>query len=344
MWRAKGSTACEPYLDLDVKKQHDITDYLGYPPNICSSHKMVESMFCQTCHASLCDSCLRLHSGHIFVSQEEKASEIRAKIFEIITSFENNEKPLRKQKQVCNDFLEDRKKENEAKRQFVDSCIEKVKNDIYAKLSEEPCDNAPVFSEAIEKLHDEITDVESQVNPLHETLRGLLSLSRTQLIKKFPTVETNCNDVLSKQTKYVEKNVPKFGSKFKLDHVNDDMVQVFVQDLSESFMRLIGHCRNDLEEVIHVKCREDFDISKLSSLDRGRLYRSPFSSNSFLFEEIDDKTNKTDFVTVTRLGEDLVQFSSEKMDGCDASQPQSPNMEKSPIDQTSYCDMLGTES
>ena len=27
MWRAKGSTACEPYLDLDVKKQHDITDY-----------------------------------------------------------------------------------------------------------------------------------------------------------------------------------------------------------------------------------------------------------------------------------------------------------------------------
>ena len=179
MWRAKGSTACEPYLDLDVKKQHDITDYLGYPPNICSSHKMVESMFCQTCHASLCDSCLRLHSGHIFVSQEEKASEIRAKIFEIITSFENNEKPLRKQKQVCNDFLEDRKKENEAKRQFVDSCIEKVKNDIYAKISEEPCDNAPVFSEAIEKLHDEITDVESQVNPLHETLRGLLLIFAT---------------------------------------------------------------------------------------------------------------------------------------------------------------------
>ena len=62
-------------------------------------------------------------------------------------------------------------------------------------------------------------------------------------------------------------------------------------DLSESFMRLIGHCRNDLEEVIHVKCREDFDISKLSSLDRGRLYRSSFSSNSFLFEEIDDKTD-----------------------------------------------------
>ena len=36
--------------------------------------------------------------------------------------------------------------------------------------------------------------------------------------------------------------------------------------------------------------------------------------------------------------------SSEKMDGCEASQPQSPNMEKSPIDQTLYCDMLGTES
>ena len=85
---------CEDCIVPHIRKNHTVIDSKGNKPLICSAHSFVFSEYCKTCDVLFCLKCIANHRKHDYESIDDKASEIKAKVFDLLTDLEIQEKPL----------------------------------------------------------------------------------------------------------------------------------------------------------------------------------------------------------------------------------------------------------
>ena len=168
---------CDTCILPHCRKGHKILDSVSQPVLVCDQHKMLLNDFCCDCDILLCLKCMREHKSHKLAPIEERAKEIRMKVFEQLTKFENMEKPARKQKELV---LET----NKANREKLEKAIKAFEKTQQSFLSE--LDDADEKSEIA---------VESILEKQNE-LRGLLSLSCQNLVHKWKYIENPNEDNL----------------------------------------------------------------------------------------------------------------------------------------------------
>ena len=168
---------CDTCIIRHCKKGHKIMDSVSQPVMVCDKHKMMLNHYCHDCDILLCFKCMAQHDNHKLAPIEIRAKEIRMKVFEQLTNFENMEKPTRKQKERVLETT----KANREKLQNVIKAFEKTQQSLLSKL-----DDADKKSK---------TTVESILEKQNE-LRGLLSLSSQNLVQKWKNFEKLNENVL----------------------------------------------------------------------------------------------------------------------------------------------------
>ena len=163
---------------------HIIVDRKGEKPLICREHKMLQHEYCRTCDVTFCWRCTSIHSGRTFEPLEERASELKGKVFEVLTELKLDEKPLRVEKSSIS-IIEKHKNEQRLIREQIDEEIDKLRTACYKAIE----DNCKLMYDDLEN----ISQLVDETVVLQKKLRHLLSSSSANIIKNFPEIE---NDVI----------------------------------------------------------------------------------------------------------------------------------------------------
>ena len=86
---------CNLCILSHVRRDHEILNDKALKPAICEIHKNLCSMFCSTCQLTLCSNCISVHVNHSIMPIKERASQTRAKIFDLISDLDSSEKKVR---------------------------------------------------------------------------------------------------------------------------------------------------------------------------------------------------------------------------------------------------------
>ncbi|XP_075260891.1 uncharacterized protein LOC142352277 isoform X2 [Convolutriloba macropyga] len=231
---------CEICLGPHIRKRHDVRLSNGQEALVCSQHRRLHSDYCRTCDVTFCGSCLGNHSEHKMGTIDERAIEIKKKVFEMLTKLELDEKPLRAKKEAVSECVkrcesgqlklkELFEKEIEALRQLglkqIDENLKKIKFE-----EEEICNGI-----------DHVLDLQS-------CSRNLLVATNPHLIHDFKRVNVNflqtsrnCEHILLSN---IYSEPPNFSSvkeeisKFS-QNVSEELKIVFEKtyksDISKSF-------------------------------------------------------------------------------------------------------------
>ena len=181
---------CKICIVGHLRRKHDVKDHKGYKPAVCQKHKNLCQYYCKACQEVFCPDCTITHSSHVFQLVEEKAAEIRPKIFEYITTNEMMTKPL-KHKQATTDNCVEEKSELRSSlgvfrmtttlRQLYDNviCSNETKWCNIVKNAS-PSKNC-LDTNASAELHAVIAESDKK----HLQLRELLQMSDGNLVKCF---------------------------------------------------------------------------------------------------------------------------------------------------------------
>ena len=177
---------CEDCLISHIRKGHSIVDSKGNEPLTCSKHSFVCTEYCKTCDVPFCLKCVRNHSKHELQLMEEKASEVKAEVFELLTELEVKEKPLKLKQEANLDVCL-------KNQQLVQDLKELVKEEC-KKLEEKMLEKIEEKSKLNEDKSNDLEIVYSKLLELQKTTRELLSQSDPKLLQN---VAATANDIHS---------------------------------------------------------------------------------------------------------------------------------------------------
>ena len=168
---------CDTCILPHCKKGHKIIDSVSQPVLVCDQHKILLNKYCRDCDILLCFKCMTQHNNHKLAEIEVRAKEIRMKVFEHLTNFENMEKPARKQKERVLETT----KANREKLQKAVKAFEKTQQSLLSELDDADEKSKMAVESILEKQNE---------------LRCLLSLSCQNLVHKWKYVEKASENVL----------------------------------------------------------------------------------------------------------------------------------------------------
>ena len=215
-----GAFNCEVCIGSHVRKGHDVLDHKSLPPAICEAHKNLCSVFCSTCKVILCVNCLSKHQNHIFVTIKERASQVRPKVFEILSDLDYHEKLVLATKNRIND---NKKAPTEAAEKLVldvSSEMDALKQKVVDLVKSEHGNTESLKKESIQNYKNLLR--------CQGDLRELLSCSEGNLVGNFEKKEKDVNQVKNKQA---ELNVHQIsGSKYSMSERTAQLIAKFNED------------------------------------------------------------------------------------------------------------------
>ena len=205
---------CDLCVAPHIKKKHPILDHRNLEPAVCSEHRQLCLDYCITCDEVSCAKCLVKHSKHEFKPLNEKASEVRAKVFEMLTVWEKNEKiSLEKSKEISK-IVDVHETETEQLVKEVESMLDKVKETLTAEIKSK-------FTE-FKATENWVKDHVRNVGQTQSDLRGLLCQSNGSMVASISTVLAKTAALSTSQSKVelYPMNKEKFqtGAGFKSLH------------------------------------------------------------------------------------------------------------------------------
>ena len=156
---------------------------------------MLQKEFCGTCDAAVCWGCMSEHSEHKFISLDDRATDLKTKVFESMNELENEEKLLTAAKCEILGTIEKHEEEQKILREIFLSEVEKLKQEGLKTIDE----NCTMMEEYLKHFDD--------VMKFQQKLRELLSVSNDHLIHQFPSVEERL-----KKIRTVSDNIKKHQS------------------------------------------------------------------------------------------------------------------------------------
>ena len=188
---SKHERFCDGCIILHIKKDHEVKNWKGETPVICSVHKNLHSEFCRTCDVTFCLKCLGDHREHQLGSVEEREKELRKEIFEILTESEMSEKPLQSKLKSSAD-VSDR-----------DRLVEVVTTETQ-ELQDALIGLIDKNFKNLEQKGDKLV---GQVGSLQSEARNLLSLEGCELIRDFRLLKSRSLDCTKKSQDAMSDNL-----------------------------------------------------------------------------------------------------------------------------------------
>ena len=246
---------CDVCIGSHLRRNHSIVDGKGNEPSICTEHKMLELEFCQSCDATFCWKCMSKHSNHSFNKLEKRGTELRGKVFEMLTDLELAEKPLRAEKERLTKISENRLKELQALREQVDAKIEKLRKNL--TIIDENCTQAK--SEVVK-----VTENIEKTVDLQQKLRELLSSSNAHLLKKFAETKREVMEL-----KFEHENVTRTDNSTLKNSGDELIAQNFVESttgLNDNLNAIMSpegpKTEKQWNPLLNVKATSDFIFSR----------------------------------------------------------------------------------
>ena len=195
-----------------LRRNHEIVDSRGYKPAVCEEHRNLCLYYCETCLCVFCSDCTKGHSLHKFKALEEEASEVRKKIFEYLTSSEEQSKPLNHKEAVTQRYFKSRA-------EFRISLGEnKLADTLCLKYEQEIRSNAKKWCKMLKDvLHDDETQTVTLFEKLKSVnaesgvscvkLKELLQTSEGNLVKQFIDAEASLKTSTGDQQKELKMHI-----------------------------------------------------------------------------------------------------------------------------------------
>ena len=168
---------CRICIGSHLQQNHEVKNQKGLKPLICKIHKMLQLEFCRTCDEVICWGCMSKHSKHEFGSLDDRASEVRKKVFESLSEFENEEKLMNAVKAEIVEKIEKHEAEQKSLREKFLAEVEKLKQTGLKTID----DNCRIMKEHLKAVDD--------VVEIQQKLRDLLSVSNDHLVNKFREID-----------------------------------------------------------------------------------------------------------------------------------------------------------
>ncbi|XP_063726959.1 transcription intermediary factor 1-alpha-like [Symsagittifera roscoffensis] len=222
---------CEDCVIAHIRKGHTVVDSKGNEPLTCSKHSLICTEYCATCDVPFCLKCIGNHSDHKFQSVDEKASEVKAKVFEILEELEMKEKPLRlKQKANADVYSQNKQLVHDLKEMVKEEC-KKLEEHLLRKIDEKLELNNDLSSE-LKSIYEKLLD-------LQKMTRELLSQSNPRLLKDIVATAKNVQNFEPIYNDSIVKESKVFSCDF------GDARKVF-EDIGDTFEQLIKTSRGEV--------------------------------------------------------------------------------------------------
>ncbi|XP_075246144.1 uncharacterized protein LOC142339768 [Convolutriloba macropyga] len=222
------ATYCDVCVASHVRKKHNVVDYRGYEPAICSNHKLISLWFCELCNVAICSYCLMYHKSHSVVMVTESAGAARKDIFLHLGVVETNTKKLNVVKDEITQACSENEMQLKVETQFVDELLGKLKQSLVNRI----------------ELEHEKHSVKSKVNDIEELITtsdasqneclSYLRQSDGRMVEAFVRSKSE-NASLTQKTDRMLNEQKKY--------VNHDFIPLntdeFVKCTAEKFMREI---------------------------------------------------------------------------------------------------------
>ena len=245
---------CENCLVSHIRKGHSVIDCKGNKPLVCSTHSLICLEYCKTCDVTLCYKCLGSHSKHDFQPAEVKGSELKRKVFDLLTDLEMKEKPLRLKQEKNLEII--RKNQEIAQRleEFIKGELKKLEENVREKINQKSTTN--------DRLRGELTTACNDLLSLQGRTRALLSQSNANLTHNFAIVADDCSNFESRYNDSIKKESDFFNS------------------VTDSLNKLFDSFRIEFEELLetenssHNQANQIFHVNGLNSLLIYRVQRN----------------------------------------------------------------------
>ncbi|XP_063713701.1 RING finger domain and kelch repeat-containing protein DDB_G0271372-like [Symsagittifera roscoffensis] len=215
---------CDLCTVAHLKKSYSVRDHRSLQPSICTEHKMVCLEYCIDCDELFCGKCVAKHRSHASKSMVERASEVRSKVFDLLTEWESNEKAALRKRESVSGIVNQHESEVETLLKQVED-IDKLKEEVTAEIRVK-------FAE-FKKSETRFEDHVQKVGQTQKELRGLLSMSDGSMIEAFQTVETNFGSLGVAQCEIgmYEMNTNAFGTTIGFVEFNKRIFNQVVEKL-----------------------------------------------------------------------------------------------------------------
>ena len=223
---------CDVCVGPHLQRGHLVTDRKGYGPLVCPEHKILQQEYCRTCHLTFCSKCIQKHSKHEFDTLEKRGSELRGKVFEMLTELELGEKLLRQKMEEMSNVIESHKTKQLNLFQHLEKEIEKLRQSC-SEITEENCKFLSTDFQQLSENVEQTVDLQTQ-------FRELLASSNTHLLKDFATRQKDFE--LNKSERYgmMEKR-------------GQSLMSCATSLITNNFLFFKQKLRSDLMSVISIK-------------------------------------------------------------------------------------------
>ncbi|XP_075260863.1 uncharacterized protein LOC142352262 [Convolutriloba macropyga] len=262
---------CEACLTHHIKRGHQVRNSKGQEPLVCSQHRRLHGEYCRTCDVTICPKCLGEHSEHKMGSIDERAIEIKKEVFEMLTTLEMDEKPLRAKKESLIELQKSHESEQKELREVVENQIEELRQKALKRLD----DNLQLLENEKEKN----TQIIESVLKLQQESRDLLSATSPHLIKDFKKAKENYESAKEACSKaLVTDYYAKSTELAEITNMVDDFGNEFVKKLESVLRKRKSWKAKKLESE---KVGKRFGSKISGSVERFVITASPM--NTFLF-------------------------------------------------------------
>ena len=174
-----------------LRRNHEIVDSKGYNPAVCDEHRNLCLYYCETCLCVFCSDCTKSHSLHKFQPLEEKAPEVRGKIFAYITSSEEQSKPLKHKEAVTQSCFKKKAafRNSFERNKLTDTLCSNYEQEIRSKTKK-----------WCETLKDVLHDDETQTVALFENLKSVNAESGESCVKLKELLQTSEGNLVKQFT------------------------------------------------------------------------------------------------------------------------------------------------
>ena len=209
---------CELCIITHVRKGHAVVDHRSLKPVVCTEHKQLSLDYCTTCEEMFCAKCLGKHRKHDSVSLNEKAIEVRGKIFEMLSECEKIEKEALKKNEYVSAVVSTHKIDADGLIQKVETLLDKVKK----SMTEEIRSRMNEFQKSESRTQEHVITI----GKIQADLRNSLSQSNGAMVASFSEVKSKI-DALTITHKIVNDfqiTENKFQAHDSLQDLNQNLI------------------------------------------------------------------------------------------------------------------------
>ena len=248
-----GKKLCKMCVIPHLQCDHTLTDGKGSKVLICSEHKMLQHEYCRTCDSPFCWGCMSKHSKHEFGPLDNRALEVRKKVFESLSEFEYEEKLMNAVKAEIAEKVEKHEEEQKSLCEKFMAEVEKLKQKGLKTIE----DNCNIMKEHLKAVDD--------VVEIQQRLRDLLSVPNDHLVNEFREVDKKMKQLRIASDKMKKENAV--------------ILTCDVESIVAKVEQLHSSIAADLKSVLFVGCHFCCDRN-------GRYYRVTLRRGEFLVEDV----------------------------------------------------------